>query len=341
MTRIAISGLGSHAVKGHLAQLKTLADVEIAGVVEPNDANFAKAQTSQQVSLHRYENYEALLADPRVDGVIIATPDHLHLPQMQAAVAAGKHVYCEKPLITNAAELDLLKDVFRTASTKGLVVTSCHPRRFDPPYVWLKDNLAELTEQLGKPLALTLDFSYDKPTAGKENLHGGSLMQDHANHEIDYTHWLFGLAPTQAFLKIDSAERYEMSGSRDDGVTFEFVGTRRLHSQINPETIRLRFERGDVMIDTYEQPNSYMRRHDAIVHTANGRSSFSISPIAPGVTNYNLRNTAVNRAFVDAIEARCANYLKPEEMLANSLFSVGMNMQGNRIFYFRPQQAQL
>ena len=60
-----------------------------------------------------YDDLDALLADPTVDVVHIATPDHLHAPQVRDVLAAGKHVVCEKPLALtseDAAELVALAD---------------------------------------------------------------------------------------------------------------------------------------------------------------------------------------------------------------------------------------
>ncbi|HRW08666.1 MAG TPA: Gfo/Idh/MocA family oxidoreductase, partial [Caldilineaceae bacterium] len=51
-----------------------------------------------------YADYDELLADRRVDVVHITSPNHLHYPQAKAALAAGKHVVCEKPLAMNTHE---------------------------------------------------------------------------------------------------------------------------------------------------------------------------------------------------------------------------------------------
>src|SRR6266478_866303 len=51
-----------------------------------------------------YESFDAMLADPRVDVVHITSPNHLHYSQAEAALAAGKHVVCEKPLGMDSAQ---------------------------------------------------------------------------------------------------------------------------------------------------------------------------------------------------------------------------------------------
>ena len=64
----------------------------------------ARAKAETAVLPEPYESFEAMLADPRVDVVHITSPNKLHLPQARAALEAGKHVVCEKPLAMTASE---------------------------------------------------------------------------------------------------------------------------------------------------------------------------------------------------------------------------------------------
>jgi len=210
------------------------------------------------------------------------------------------------------------------AQTAGLVVTSCHPRRFDPPYVWLKDNLPELVCRYGKPLELKLDFTYHKPDAAKAGLHGGSMLQDHMNHEFDYLCFLFGIEACTAHKLFDDEDRYHVSGTREDGIVFSFGGTRRLDGKTYGEVIEVRFERATIHIDTYHSANSYIHEHEL--------ASSTLRLIAPGTTDYDVRFQAINHNWIDAIQGKGINYLSADSMYANSFMSVAF-ARSNTVAY--------
>ncbi len=76
-----------------------------------------------------HSDYSALIADPGLDAVYIPLPNGLHARWMLAALAAGKHVLCEKPFTSNAAEA---RDVAKAASDSGLVVMEAFHYRYHP-----------------------------------------------------------------------------------------------------------------------------------------------------------------------------------------------------------------
>ena len=75
-------------------------------------------------------NYADALADPEVEAVVLATPHALHGDQIEAAVGAGKHVFCEKPLALNKAGAEKAVRLCRDA---GLILGMGHERRWEPP----------------------------------------------------------------------------------------------------------------------------------------------------------------------------------------------------------------
>ncbi|HEY1015796.1 MAG TPA: Gfo/Idh/MocA family oxidoreductase, partial [Herpetosiphonaceae bacterium] len=73
-------------------------------------------------------DYRELLADPAVDAVVIALPIHLNAAMLRAAVAAGKHALCEKPIAADLPEAELLADELRGAPTVIAVAENFHYR---------------------------------------------------------------------------------------------------------------------------------------------------------------------------------------------------------------------
>src|SRR6185436_19984081 len=96
MINAAIVGLGwwgktlVEAVQGTSGDIRFVAGA--TRTVTPEVEAFASAQKFRLAP-----NYEALLADPKVDAVVLATPHSLHAQEVAAASAAGKHVFCGKP----------------------------------------------------------------------------------------------------------------------------------------------------------------------------------------------------------------------------------------------------
>ena len=116
---------------------------------------------------------QAALDDPQVEAVLLVTPHALHGAQIARAVAAGKHVFCEKPLALTRAEAAL---AVRLCEEAGLVLGMGHERRFEPPVAALLRTADE--GRLGRLLQIEANFSHDKFLAlGRDNWR---LKPDHA-----------------------------------------------------------------------------------------------------------------------------------------------------------------
>ncbi|MFN6976499.1 MAG: Gfo/Idh/MocA family protein [Gemmobacter sp.] len=102
-------------------------------------------------------DYADALADPGVEAVVLATPHSLHSAQVAAAAAAGKHVFCEKPLALTKGEAE--RSVALCAAA-GVVLGMGHERRFEPPVAAM---LARADAgDLGRIHQIEANFSHDK-----------------------------------------------------------------------------------------------------------------------------------------------------------------------------------
>ena len=111
----------------HVEALRRLG-VQVLGVVGSSHARAAERASALGLP-PAYESFEAMLADPRVEVVHITSPNNLHYPQAAAALGAGKHVVCEKPLAMTSAETG---ELLRLAQTTRLVHAVNFNIRFYP-----------------------------------------------------------------------------------------------------------------------------------------------------------------------------------------------------------------
>src|SRR6202043_2465089 len=145
------------------------------GAVAARDRSRAEAFAARYSVPTIHDSYEALLADPSLDAVYIPLPNALHAQWTLAALEAGKHVLCEKPFTSNAAQA---REVAAAAQGSGLVVMEAFHYRYHP----LARRMSELVHggQLGRirqvsvafcfPLLRRSDIRYDFGLAG------GALM---------------------------------------------------------------------------------------------------------------------------------------------------------------------
>ena len=125
---IGILGCGPIAQAGHLESVTKARNTRLFAICD-----IAKDLVARCAITHGAENcfdsYEQMLADPELDAVIIATADAFHVPATLQALAAGKHVLCEKPLGVTLEEVETLG---KAVAESGLKLQVGHMKRFDP-----------------------------------------------------------------------------------------------------------------------------------------------------------------------------------------------------------------
>ena len=164
-------------------------------------------------TVRTYSKLENLLADGEVELVDLCVPTPLHVPQTIAALQAGKHVLCEKPLARTSA---LSQEIVNAAkSAKGFFMPAMC-MRFWPGWAWLKDLAVQNT--YGKILTARFrrvsappGWSRDSYFKGGDS--GGALLDLHI-HDTDFVQFLFG-RPISVF----STGQSRFSGAMDHVVT--------------------------------------------------------------------------------------------------------------------------
>jgi len=139
-------------------------------------------------------DYAAILADPAVNVVALASYDDQHAAQVRAAFAAGKHVFCEKPLCRT---IDELHAIVRARGSHHLACNLI--LRAAPLYRWLRDAIRG--GELGEIYAFDGDYLYGRLAKITDGWRGGvedySVIQGGGVHLVDLMMWLLGQRPVR------------------------------------------------------------------------------------------------------------------------------------------------
>ncbi len=142
--RIGLVGAGSFALGALLPAIRHAAGSELIIAVAANGSRARYA--AQKFGFHSCTTDEQeAIQHPDVNTIVIATRHHLHAPQVTAALSAGKHVFCEKPLCLNQSELIEIADAY---SRRDRLLMVGFNRRFAPLAMRMKAFLRDVREPL-------------------------------------------------------------------------------------------------------------------------------------------------------------------------------------------------
>ncbi len=166
--------------------------LDLVTIFNPNleSAQRAASQYGGQAS----SDLEVVLADPRVDAVVIATPTTTHLEYIQACAKAGKPIYCEKPLDQS---LERTQACLTTLEEHPVPFMLGFNRRFDPDVAQLQ--AAVRNNEIG---ALTFLMSWSRepaPPPIEYVKRSGGYFVDASIHDIDLICWITGERPVEVF----------------------------------------------------------------------------------------------------------------------------------------------
>jgi predicted dehydrogenase len=169
-------------------------EVEVVAVAS-REPERAAAFAAEHGIPRSFGSYEAMFDDPGVDAVYISVPNSLHHPWTMTALAAGKHVLCEKPYTRRPAEV---KEAFDAADRNGLVLMEAFMWR----HTRQTQRVLELLPRIGRLQTVRATFSF--PLRNPDNirlradLDGGSLM-DVGCYCVSGARWLTGEEPTTVY----------------------------------------------------------------------------------------------------------------------------------------------
>jgi len=178
-----------------------------------------------------YGSYEALLADPEIEAIYNPLPNHLHVPLTLAAVRAGKHVLCEKPIAITAAEAEVLRELPPDRLVAEAFMVRNHPQ-------WQEARKRAQSGALGEVRAIQVFFSYhlvDPANVRNQADIGGGGLLDIGCYPVVVARYIFGAEPLRAIALIDRDPNF-----RIDRVTtgiVDFGQGRRLDFTVSTQSV--------------------------------------------------------------------------------------------------------
>ena len=216
MFRIGIIGCGKIAQVRHIPEYAENPYAELAGFYDLNTQR--AAELAARYGGKAYESAEAMLADPAIDAVSVCVANHAHAPITIAALKAGKHVLCEKPMATTLEECE---EMVRTAREAGKFLMIGHNQRLAKAHAVAK----ELIDQgmIGRIITFRTTFGHGGPETwsvdpGKntwffdKNKAAMGAMADLGIHKTDLIQFLTGQHVVRTTARVVTLDKKDASG---------------------------------------------------------------------------------------------------------------------------------
>ena len=195
---------------------------EIAAIASRDEARASEA--AQRLGITKaYGSYEAMLADPDIAAIYNPLPNELHVPWTERALAAGKHVLCEKPIALDAGEA---RRLIAARDASGKLLAEAFMVRFHPQ--WRRAREIASSGRIGEVQAIQTMFAYrlldgdnirNKPP-------GGGGLYDIGCYAILTARYIFGAEPTRAVATFEIDPNF--GTDRLASALVEFPGGRHL-----------------------------------------------------------------------------------------------------------------
>jgi len=192
LNRVGVGVIGVGIGHAHLSGYAQCPEVDIVAVCDVNDARARRVATEFNVP-NVYTDYEEMLKRDDIDAVSVCTPNYLHAPQTIAALEAGKHVICEKPLAMTPEEGEAM---VAAAKKTGKLLMTAFNNRFRGDTQLLKKYIEN--GDLGEIYYAKTGWIRRKGIPGMggwfttKSMSGGGPLIDLGVHMLDLALWLMG-----------------------------------------------------------------------------------------------------------------------------------------------------
>jgi len=201
--RLGLIGMGMIG-KLHAETMSRMKDIEF---VSASDANPKLQQTAEELGTKYYQSYEEMIGKEKLDGVVVAVPNELHLPVGAACAKKGLNILMEKPI---AADLDSADRLIEVCQQNKVILMVGHHRRHNP----LIEELRRIVRggEIGKLVGVTVLWSLYKPKDYFKGAFawraqpGGGPIRINLIHEIDNIRYICGDV-TRLYAEVSNSAR--------------------------------------------------------------------------------------------------------------------------------------
>ncbi len=225
---VALLGLGGFSGASIAPELPGAKNVYLAGVItgnpETKGKTYARRYGFPEKNIYGYDQIARLADNPDIDIVHVVTPNGLHAEHTIAALKAGKHVMCEKPMATHSADCQAMIDAARAAERYLAVDYRLH---FEPHHVEMMRLASD--KVYGNVKKIVTEFSWHrgngKPWLSNKTLSGGGAMFDTGVYSIQAGCYIANSTPTAVTAIPSTVDAGYPAGIEETmRVTFEYPG---------------------------------------------------------------------------------------------------------------------
>jgi predicted dehydrogenase len=256
--RIGVLGAARITPAALIRPARSVPEVQIAAVAA-RDPGRAAAFAARHKIQTIHSSYAELLADRSIGAVYIPLPNGLHAEWTLRAIAAGKHVLCEKPMTSNATEA---AQVAEAAANAGVVVTEAFHYRYHP----LISRVLELVPTLGELRHVETRLCFPLPRFGDIRYSyelGGGAMMDAGCYTVHALRTLAGAEPevvaARAALRSSQVDRAMVADYRFPGGATGRTTASLWSRHVLSLSAKVLGERGSLTIFNYVMPQFFHR----------------------------------------------------------------------------------
>jgi inositol 2-dehydrogenase len=181
---LGVAGLGRMG-RVHAANLARSTSVELIRVVDASEK--VARSVGEELAVDWSTRFDDLLQDSALEGVVVVSPTPLHAEMVESAAAAGKHVFCEKPI---ALELEPTVRAVQAAAAAGVKLQVGFHRRFDPDWSAAAERIR--TGDLGEVYLFRTSLRDKRPPGMDYIASSGGFFVDVTVHDLDTARWMVG-----------------------------------------------------------------------------------------------------------------------------------------------------